>query len=297
MTARVTPSWASLADRAPAAICKIALILPEAADYAILSSISKEWRECMPPVRGLDLRHFTPAWLRIGGRIAPENERLEAQPRPRAWAEGGVEPTDLVLLMPDNEPNPYALLARTPERIASRVLAISLQPVLHYRDDDEYLTHPDGPVESLVPDAQTAAELGTRFTSLRVIDVKQHGAGYCGGRSVPSQPQYSLGACLKYLIQNTAPTLRVLSLKAKIRFSVEDQAVEDFFAVLPHLGALEQLDVDLTPFRAFNDEATGPNREAEIGERVALHCPNLKQPARIAQYLPPALPPLRPWSY
>ena len=283
MTARVTPSWASLADRAPAAICKIALILPEAADYAILSSISKEWRECMPPVRGLDLAAMRDL----------ENERLEAQPRPRAWAEGGVEPTDLVLLMPDNEPNPYALLARTPERIASRVLAISLQPVLHCRgDNDEYLTHPDGPVESLVPDAQTAAELGTRFTSLRVIDVKQHGAGYCGGRSVPSQPQYSLGACLKYLIQNTAPTLRVLSLKAKIRFSVED-----FFAVLPHLGALEQLDINLTPFRGFYDEAPEPNREAEIGERVALHCPNLKQPARIAQYLPPALPPLRPWSY
>ena len=61
------------------------------------------------------------------------------------------------------------------------------------------------------------------------------------------------------MLLNTAPTLRVLDLRARIRFNTDD-----FLEILPHITHLETLNLNLIGYNAGMIGTPDGNREAEI---------------------------------
>ena len=271
----IEQSWTQLASCAPLAIRKLAFLMPDVRDFLLLASISKTWRECLPAVRRIDLRD---TFDHEGNRRLPE-----------PFSDDGLGADDLTLYFATKAAHgisiksgrrnydvkyrlgetlgDHHILHTTPSWIAAQVLSVSIEPSIIW------------PEQFQLPNNHALLNHCRHFTSLRAVDVVHNARGQA---AEPESPLQLLEPCLKMMLLNTAPTLRVLDLRALIRFNTDD-----FLQILPHITHLETLNLNLIGFNAGMIGTPDGNREAEIQTQIAAHCPNLKEPATVRQYQPP----------
>ena len=271
----IEQSWTQLASCAPLAIRKLAFLMPDVRDFLLLGSISKTWRECLPAVRRLDLRD---TFDHEGNRRLPEpfsDDGLGADDLTLYFAtkaahgitiKSGRRNYDVKYRLGDTLGD-HHILHTTPSWIAAQVVSISIEPSIERLEQFQ------------LPNKHALLNHCRHFTSLRAVDVVHNARGQA---AEPESPLQLLEPCLKMMLLNTAPTLRVLDLRALIRFNTDD-----FLQILPHITHLETLNLNLIGFNAGMIGTPDGNREAEIQTQIAAHCPNLKEPATVRQYKPP----------
>ena len=257
------------------AIRKLAFLMPDVRDFLLLGSISKTWRECLPAVRRLDLRD---TFDHEGNRRLPEpfsDDGLGADDLTLYFAtkaahgisiKSGRRNYDVKYRLGDTLGD-HHILHTTPSWIAAQVVSISIEPSIERLEQFQ------------LPNKHALLNHCRHFTSLRAVDVVHNARGQA---AEPESPLQLLEPCLKMMLLNTAPTLRVLDLRALIRFNTDD-----FLQILPHITHLETLNLNLIGFNAGMIGTPDGNREAEIQTQIAAHCPNLKEPATVRQYKPP----------
>ena len=128
-----------------------------------------------------------------------------------------------------------------------------------------WLRSPDVPLR-LYPERV----IGAHLTALRVLNLTHPGEGYTGGFCA----EFAAASC--QLIQSVAPTLRTLDVQACTQFRTED-----LLSVVPGLGGLARLSLDISGGNMMGGEFGDPEDTRRVKRLVRQVCTALEEPAYI----------------
>ena len=128
-----------------------------------------------------------------------------------------------------------------------------------------WLRSPDVPLR-LYPERV----IGAHLTALRVLNLTHPGEGYTGGFCA----EFTAASC--QLIQSVAPTLRTLDVQACTQFRTED-----LLSVVPGLGGLARLSLDISGGNMMGGEFGDPEDTRRVKRLVRQVCTALEEPAYI----------------
>ena len=128
-----------------------------------------------------------------------------------------------------------------------------------------WLRSPDVPLR-----AYPERSIGAHLTALRVLNLTHPGRGWTGGFCA----EFAAASC--QLIQSTAPTLRTLGVWACTQFRTED-----LLSVIPGLGGLARLSLDISGGNAMGGEFGRPEDTRRVKRLVRQVCTALEEPAYV----------------
>ena len=184
-------------------------------------------------------------------------------------AEGGL-PGELAMVLQNEEGDggAHRIIESISPRHAAELTHLYAALWLDGRPDKSLLLHPERVV-------------GAHLTALRIL-VLSHPAQGAGFRDVEStqfanfvpvhDPGFAAASC--QLIQSTASTLHTLEVRARTLLMPDE-----LLAVIPSLGGLSRLWLDLTPFSATSGAAGRPEDTRRVKRLVRTVCTALEEPA------------------